>query len=181
MVYKWVLKRQSHKGAGVGRAKRWPTTDPLCRLLYIYIYIYIYIGIMTSHIPHCNSVSSTNFEQTSYLGSIRNSTSQDFVFVRIFLVEVLQRIAETAIFHCKMNKYCGDLRRRRIRAQTAQTNIKSWLAKFLRPYAVHCLLCPFCLRRHLFREAPEASRQGLHPLAECSNVRLGRPLQLHWR
>ena len=34
---------------------------------------------------------------------------------------VLRRFAETVIFHCA-HKYCVDLRRRRIRAKTAQTN-----------------------------------------------------------
>ena len=40
----------------------------------------------------------------------------------------LRRIAEiavTVVFHCEMtNKYCGDLRRLRVRAETALRNIK---------------------------------------------------------
>ena len=45
-------------------------------------------------------------------------------FCAIFVV-VLRRIAEPVIFHCEAtNKYCGDLRRRRIRAKTAQKHVK---------------------------------------------------------
>ena len=46
-------------------------------------------------------------------------------------VEVLRRIAETVVFPCEVTKkYCGDLQRRRIRAQTARKDTKSWLVKF---------------------------------------------------
>ena len=42
-----------------------------------------------------------------------------------------RRFAETDIFPCRMtNEYCGDLRRRRMRATTVQNDIKSWLVKF---------------------------------------------------
>ena len=49
-----------------------------------------------------------------------------------------QRFAETVISPFKMtSKYCGDLRRQRIRAKTAQTNIKFQLVKFpyFRPFS----------------------------------------------
>ena len=51
---------------------------------------------------------------------------------RKMYVEALRRFAETVISPCKMTqKYCGDLRRRRIRAKTEQTVYpKSRLARF---------------------------------------------------
>ena len=56
-------------------------------------------------------------------------------------MEVLRRLAETcgdlqrlSFSHCKMaNKYCGDVRRRRIRTKAAQKTPKSWLVIFPRP------------------------------------------------
>ena len=46
---------------------------------------------------------------------------------------------ETVIFQCKMaNKYCGDLRRRRIRTKTAQRNVKV-LAREISEFG--CFLC----------------------------------------
>ena len=53
---------------------------------------------------------------------IRSFESQD---LSICLRNVCGNFAETVVFPCKMtNKYCGDLRRRRIRAKTAPTNVK---------------------------------------------------------
>ena len=53
------------------------------------------------------------------------SRARSCAFFCAVFAEGLRRIAETLIFPCKVtNTYCGHLRRRRIRAKTAQTNIK---------------------------------------------------------
>ena len=56
----------------------------------------------------------------SYVGDF---VSQEFYVFHAVFLEVLRMIGETIIFHRKLtNMYCGDLRRRRIRAQIAQKN-----------------------------------------------------------
>ena len=81
-------------------------------------------------------VSRTGSKQApdlmSHLLALWNYVHTHFVIsLRGVFAEALRRCAETAIVHRKRsNKYCGDLRRRRIRAKTAQKISKSWLVKF---------------------------------------------------
>ena len=70
-------------------------------LYVIDIHIYIYIYILCIYILYI------------------------YIYTYVVVAEVLRRFAETVVFHCKMaSKHCEDLGRRRIRPQTAQTNIE---------------------------------------------------------
>ena len=62
-----------------------------------------------------------NMDSSPPLGS---SASQEFDVCLCSFCGESWRFAETLIRRRKMTKYCGDLRRRRIRTITAQTNIK---------------------------------------------------------
>ena len=85
--------------------------------MHIYIYIYIYASI---HIPY-------TYTYTLIFGgrkSRREASNPECPYLRYF-AEVLRRFVETVTFQCKMiNNHCRDWRRRRIRAKTAQGNVR---------------------------------------------------------
>ena len=83
--------------------------------MYIYIYIYVdnnnnnIVYVYYYHHYHYHYFASRDLDMlvgSMVCGSFAENCGD------------LRRFAETVIFHCKMtNKYCGDLRRRRIRAK----------------------------------------------------------------
>ena len=111
--------------------------------VYVYIYIYIYnlrcatattsTPTRTSGLSAATMPSSTR--RASLAGCCRAHTMQGILRAGIFMffcavfAEVLQKITETcrdlqrlSFSFVKLPKYCGDLRRQRIRATTLQTN-----------------------------------------------------------
>ena len=79
-----------------------------------------------------NDSNSNNDDYYYYYWYWHNFATQDFDILKTISVHLLWKscgdlriFVETIIFQSKMtSNYCGDLRRRRIRAKTAQTDIK---------------------------------------------------------
>ena len=85
------------------------------RSVHIYIYIYTHINLY-KYMYICIHVYMYMYMYIS--GMTTASRARILMIFCAFVTEVLRRITETVIFPCKMtSKYCGDLRRRRIRAK----------------------------------------------------------------
>ena len=95
--------------------------------IYIYIYIYIYNTGSARATPPAMKIEEVQLGHFCEPGFRHLSAKLLWKFCA-----ALPRFAETAIFPCRItNKYCGDLRRRRIRTKSAQTNVHILAPEFV--------------------------------------------------
>ena len=116
---------------------RWQLLLRMCYCIVVCIncyhhYHYYYYYYYHYHYYHYYSVASPSPVAVTLMPAVSPTPSawgisraRILILVCAFFVEVLRRIVETDIFPCEMtNTYCGDLRRRRIRARSAQKRTK---------------------------------------------------------